>query len=966
MKGLKIILIPILIIVLLAGSVLVVIDGIKDLITQAIGKLINRLADDADDIKTLARNRVNDVLDKFKSGKYLLPSSDEYMVVIDEETFSKMKNSLDNIINMKASGYEDITIKKMLLIYHTSICTSDTKILINLTEEEYNKFNDEEAADSPYEAKTRKELDIRKEDNVTGDYFLVTNGIIHIYLDGDTSKEIRYLSNSTIGTVVNDLRTRSPGMIGGALGTFYGIDKLGTIKLYTSQNNSTNNEMKYDGDKVDEESSKSETSTINSSGITFDYTMYTSDYVIPVELLADFLNLTGSTDFIDKFAKLQENSYINLGIYKTSVETTTTLITNYDYNMDFLVSVAEDTADGTRLSNKSYSSDTKSMQETNITKNKTYNFQMELFEVNNWFVHLKQTNILSDITTYEAWNSSGELVKTDSPDTSSLNKVPKPGQDKSENVAGWATGDVPLLTKLGIRKELEKVKEKIKKEGYEFITLIKTTYNKKNTTQSKLVETVVRDLEAGVPDKTDNTNKFLALLSTESGVYSEEAVKEGLFVAKKSGGKVVKYDDIYGGKTGVGELLENGAETFFQLLEDSLDQDNNDIGSNTAGLVELMKYIMWRYSGIDYGVTDFNSITTFSSQLIGITGGVIGNTPEEKVWYTLINAGYSEIAVAAVMGNIYGESGFNPKAQNSIGAVGLCQWLGGRKSKLIDYAASESSTWEDVDIQINFLKTEIDERGDGPAKSHATAQMGDTYSGYTRESWKSAKSIDESTRAFCRVFERCSDYEFSSSINKRINAANGYYKKYHGKKMTAGNIGSYSKDQYYGVYTSSKGKTYIGWTQLVDKYSRIPLSGFAGDNLRDSGCQVTSWCILLSGYGVTVSPEQFNSMVTNSGSNAAIESAIHKLGVAGSIHQQDISKAKVKQLLKSGKPVIIYGRRAAGFKYAYSQHFITLVDYDESKSRYYVLNPSSNASNKSGWQSEYDVFNGASTMKWLE
>ena len=964
MKVLKVILIPILIVVFLAGSVLVVIDGIKDLITQAIGKLIDRLTD-TDGMKTFARNRVNDVLDIFKSGKYLLPSSDEYMVVIDEETFSNMRNSLENIINMKASGYEDITIKKMLLIYHTSICTSDTKILINLTEEEYNKFNDEEAANSPYEAKTRKELDIKEEDGISGDYFLVTNGIIHIYLDGDTSKEIRYLSNSTIGTVVNDLRTRSPGMIGGALGTFYGIDKLGTIKLYTSQTNSTNNEMEYDGDKVDEESSKTEKSTIGSGGITFDYTMYTNDYVIPVELLADFLNLTGSTDFIDKFAKLQENSYINLGIYKTSVETTTTLITNYDYNMDFLVSVAENTADGPRLSNKSYSSDTKSMQETNITKNKTYNFQMELFEVDNWFIHLEQKNTLSDITTYEAWNSSGELVKTDSPDTSSLNKVPKPGQDKSEDVAGWATGDVPLLTRLGIRKELEKVKEKIKKEGYEFITLIKTTYNKKNTTQSKLVETVVRDLEAGVPDKTDNTDKFLALLSTASGVYSEEDVKNGKFVAKKSGGKVVKYDDIYDGKTGVGELLENGAETFFQLLEDSLDQDNNDIGSNTAGLVELMKYIMWRYSGIDYGVTDFNSITTFSSQLIGITGGVIGNTPEEKVWYTLINAGYSEIAVAAVMGNIYGESGFNPKAQNSLGAIGLCQWLD-RAPKLKEYAASESSTWEDVDIQINFLKTEIDERGDGPAKGHATAQMNTPCYGYSREDWKSAKSIDESTKAFCRVFERCSNDEFTGSINKRINAANGYYKKYHGKKMTAGNIGSYSKDQYYGVYTSSKGITYIGWTQLVDRYSRIPLSGFAGDNLRDSGCHVTSWCILLSGYGATVSPEQLNAMVTNSGSNTAIESAIHKLGVTGSIHQQGISKAKVKQLLKSGKPVIIYGRRAAGFKYAYSQHFITLVDYDESKSRYYVLNPSSNASNKSGWQSEYDIFNGASSMKWLE
>ena len=58
-------------------------------------------------------------------------------------------------------------------------------------------------------------------------------------------------------------------------------------------------------------------------------------------------------------------------------------------------------------------------------------------------------------------------------------------------------------------------------------------------------------------------------------------------------------------------------------IPNGLYQDNNDIGSNTAGLVELMKYIMWRYSGIDYGVTDFNMINFMNSSLTMAYGGDI-------------------------------------------------------------------------------------------------------------------------------------------------------------------------------------------------------------------------------------------------------------------------------------------------------------------------------------------------------
>jgi len=97
----------------------------------------------------------------------------------------------------------------------------------------------------------------------------------------------------------------------------------------------------------------------------------------------------------------------------------------------------------------------------------------------------------------------------------------------------------------------------------------------------------------------DRTDLFLALLSGEDAKYEVGDA----FKAKKDGGVIVKYNSLYGKeeegtnkKVGAGEMLENGADMLFQLLERS---------PNTHGLADPMRYIMYRYSGNDYGVTEF-------------------------------------------------------------------------------------------------------------------------------------------------------------------------------------------------------------------------------------------------------------------------------------------------------------------------------------------------------------------------
>ena len=83
----------------------------------------------------------------------------------------------------------------------------------------------------------------------------------------------------------------------------------------------------------------------------------------------------------------------------------------------------------------------------------------------------------------------------------------------------------------------------------------------------------------------------------------------------------------------------------------------------------------------------------------------------KAIWDFLMGKGIGSQATAAIMGNIFQESKYNPSAINSSsGASGLCQWYAGRNDKLRSFAASRGTSWDDLQTQLEFLWTEI---GDG-------------------------------------------------------------------------------------------------------------------------------------------------------------------------------------------------------------------------------------------------------------
>lgn len=73
----------------------------------------------------------------------------------------------------------------------------------------------------------------------------------------------------------------------------------------------------------------------------------------------------------------------------------------------------------------------------------------------------------------------------------------------------------------------------------------------------------------------------------------------------------------------------------------------------------------------------------------------------------LSGKGLSAAGVAGVLGTFQAESGLNPSITNSIGAHGLAQWLGSRRTDLQALASRLGVTENDLNAQLQFLWQEL-------------------------------------------------------------------------------------------------------------------------------------------------------------------------------------------------------------------------------------------------------------------
>lgn len=197
--------------------------------------------------------------------------------------------------------------------------------------------------------------------------------------------------------------------------------------------------------------------------------------------------------------------------------------------------------------------------------------------------------------------------------------------------------------------------------------------------------------------------------------------------------------------------------------------ENNE---RTANLLDLTKYLLYKSTNVLYGVGTFDFEEYALSSFVEMTG-LYGSSTQEKVWWAVIDAGYSKEAAAGVLGNIEAESAFSPELiehGNGIG-FGLCQWSFGRRDQLEAYAASKGVEPSDENTQIEFLIAEI--TPGGGADGYANYQLV-TYNGYSASDWKNASTPEDAAIAFCWSFERPG----IPRMDVRTEAARRYYEQF--------------------------------------------------------------------------------------------------------------------------------------------------------------------------------------------
>lgn len=178
-----------------------------------------------------------------------------------------------------------------------------------------------------------------------------------------------------------------------------------------------------------------------------------------------------------------------------------------------------------------------------------------------------------------------------------------------------------------------------------------------------------------------------------------------------------------------------------------------------------------------------NAVTAAAGGALSRDDGQTLSAVEAHVASFFKSKGLDDLHTAAIMGNMYAESGMNPEriqdgktllpssptnadiimaGTKGSHAIGLCQWDFGRRRDLAVYADSvENRPWTDVDVQLDYFW-------------HVDEWATDWGSGSnTKSAFLMTSNLDEATRIFCFGWERPA--ASSAHLSARIMSARRYY-----------------------------------------------------------------------------------------------------------------------------------------------------------------------------------------------
>lgn len=151
-----------------------------------------------------------------------------------------------------------------------------------------------------------------------------------------------------------------------------------------------------------------------------------------------------------------------------------------------------------------------------------------------------------------------------------------------------------------------------------------------------------------------------------------------------------------------------------------------------------------------------------STPMTGIPLGAGDTATGKQLHSGLVSRGFSKEEAAAIVGNLWAESGFDSGARNPSGAYGLMQWKDGRYDRLQTYAAEKGKAASDLELQLDYIAWEL--KGGNP---YETAQF--------NKGMAYGPSVADKTKGFAHEVERARADELASSMQKRVGAAQSVF-----------------------------------------------------------------------------------------------------------------------------------------------------------------------------------------------
>ena len=568
-----------------------------------------------------------------------------------------------------------------------------------------------------------------------------------------------------------------------------------------------------------------EKTTVSIGTEKINYKNATQKYVMPFKYLWSLLFIGRDRNFVLELADLVENSKITISIYDNVTTTTDTDVFTYkkQNRTDTYVEVTPSTTyDVKNVPTKGYWwPDNRETPTIGIKKDPDVETEDTDYKITHTVVN-KINRVEFALTKADVWivDYSQEYTYQEAQVTSNESNTkdmdPKETEYEPQEEGSGNSKDNALLLNCDHAKEMIK---------------ITTDYIEKHKPTSSRAQTMGTDSNSRVPSSSGNTKKPSSDggSSTSGGTSSTTETEQPLQVTatyvkverfqrkierKESTTNTVS-EQKYVSKTPVSNPKDDkdaDKDNFVKILRKGKHREAKDYLTDDAtswlwkimsqtcpNMVDLTKYLFYKVTGKNYGVKEYEFSEFNPGSFSNTTGGIYGNSIQEKVWFLLKDLGYSDIAAAGAMGNIHYESGsFDPTMveggyNEENGGIGICQWTNskrgktGRNTNLRLYAQSKGKTWQDEDIQVEFLRGELTQGGgaDGYA-SYAFMSRVKIYGSQLAKvgSWEAAASIEDATKAFCYTFEGPSKGAAEKSMPQRIAYAQQYYNSYSGKEKT--------------------------------------------------------------------------------------------------------------------------------------------------------------------------------------